>query len=107
MARLISRGLALSALLLTSIAFAAEPSTAPSTNPATSKVKRGALNLKVTASGAFEPIDPFEVRLRFKAYQGDLIVASAAAPGAQVAKDDVILQIEDTQIKRQLGQGET
>src|SRR5262245_47569341 len=74
----------------------------PATTPSTTTVKRGALKLNVSASGAFEPIDPFEVRLRFKAYQGDLYVVSAVAPGAQVAKGDTVLQLDDTQIKRQL-----
>ncbi len=84
------------------------PTTSPTTSPAeTVKVKRGALKLAVTAGGAFEPIDPFEVRLRFKAYQGDLIVVSAVAPGAQVAKGDVVLQLDDRQVKRQLAQAES
>ena len=70
------------------------------------KVKHAALKLTVNAGGAFEPIDPFEVRLRFKSYVGDLIVISAAKPGQQVAKDDIILQIDDKQIQRQLASAE-
>src|SRR4051794_2111652 len=89
-------------------AFASDvPTTAPSTAPAdTVKVKRAALNLSVTAGGAFEPIDPFEVRLRFKLYQGDLIIVSAVKPASQVAKGDIILHIEDKQIQRQLASAE-
>jgi multidrug efflux pump subunit AcrA (membrane-fusion protein) len=93
--------------LLFALCVAAEPATSPSTSPATTAVKRGTLDLTVKASGDFEPIDPFEVRLRPKAYQGDLIVVSAVAPGAEVAKGDVLLELDATQIKRQVAAAES
>ena len=83
------------ALLITSLLSTAnaEPTTAPTTKP-TTVVKRGSLKLNVSAAGAFEPVDPFEVRLRFKAYKGELNIVSAAAIGADVEKGDTILQID-------------
>lgn len=78
----------------------------PTTAPTTYKVKRGTLNLSVTANGAFEPVDPMEIRARPKAYQGDLFVVSAVAPGASVQKDQVILELEQSSLKRQIATAE-
>jgi multidrug efflux pump subunit AcrA (membrane-fusion protein) len=93
--------------LLISVSLASDPATAPSTGPSTTTVKRGTLDLTVKASGWFEPVESFEVRTRPKAYYGDLIVVSSVAPGAQVAKGDVLLELDSTQIKRQIAAAET
>src|SRR5258708_4627231 len=50
---------------------------APASKPAAAEVtpvNRGSLPMKFDAAGYFEPVDPVEVRLRFKAYAGDLTI---------------------------------
>ncbi|MDB5291117.1 MAG: Macrolide-specific efflux protein macA precursor [Phycisphaerales bacterium] len=92
--------------------YAEAPATAPATGPATrpatqptqptSAVHRGALSMVVDVQGSFEPLDPYEVRLRLKAYQGELTINSIAANGAAVKKGDTLLEIDPAVIKRQL-----
>jgi len=94
-------------LLLISQTRASDPASVPSTGPSTTAVKRGTLDLTVKASGWLEPVDPYELRIRPKAYSGDLIIASAVAPGAQVAKGDLLLELDSTQIKRQVAAAES
>src|SRR4051812_14912625 len=93
-------------LSLLALAPATNPSTSPSTAPSTTTVKRGTLNLSVTANGSFEPVDALEVRMRPRAYQGEFVVISAAAPGATVSKDATIIEFEQTSLRRQLTSAE-
>jgi multidrug efflux pump subunit AcrA (membrane-fusion protein) len=108
--KLASRGTVVAMALLCGFqlvaARAEPPATAPATAPATVKVRRGELKLLIETTGTFEPAEPFEVRIRPKAYHGELIVAAAVASGAQVAKGDVILEIDSTSLKRQLATAE-
>lgn len=69
---------------------------------ATHEVKKVSLSSSLDATGTFYPIDPVEVRLRFDAYRGELTIQSAAAHGAQVRQGDVLLQIDPTDLERDL-----
>ena len=76
-------------------------STAPSQQ--TSLVKHGSLSLDIDVQGALDPVDPFEVRLRFKAYAGMTSPSpSIAANGSAVKKGDVLLEIDPAPMKRTL-----
>jgi multidrug efflux pump subunit AcrA (membrane-fusion protein) len=83
---------------------ASTAATAPSSTsaPATTTVKRGSLPMKFDASGYLEPIDPFEVRIRPKAYNGELTIAVIVANGATVKKGETLLEIDPAPMKRQL-----
>ena len=87
---------------------ASAPTTQPATQaaPATSIVKRGSLSITVDAQGAFEPVDAFEVRLRPKAYSGELLINAIAANGADVKKGDVLLEIDQAAMKRMVAASE-
>jgi len=84
------------------------PATQPTTQPApeTSAVKRGSLSITVDAQGAFEPVDAFEVRIRPKAYSGEMLINSIAGNGAVVKKGDVLLEIDQASIKRMVSASE-
>lgn len=69
-------------------------------------VKRGSIDAIVELDGYFEAVDPFEVRVRPEAYQGDLKVLSAAAQGSAVRKGDVLLQLDADQLNKQLASAE-
>ncbi|HWE96574.1 MAG TPA: hypothetical protein VG269_21620 [Tepidisphaeraceae bacterium] len=90
------------------VAPAAGPATHPATQPsvATSTVHRGSLSIVVDAQGSFEPVDPLEVRIRPKAYPGELAINSIIANGAAVKKGDVLLEIDPLVMKRLLAAGE-
>lgn len=107
-------------LLLTSLfslsavagfAHAEGPASAPATQPATTHpatqpaadtttVKRGALSITIDSQGSFEPIDLVEVRIRPKAYNGELTITSVAANGTAVKKGDILLEVDSAPIKR-------
>lgn len=78
--------------------------TAPSAP--TALIKHGALAIAIDAQGAFDPVDDFEVRLRFKAYIGDLTITSIVPNGAAVRKGDVILELDPATLKRTLAAAE-
>jgi multidrug resistance efflux pump len=80
------------------------PKTAPTSAPSTSTqvVKKGRLSLKIDATGTFLPATPVEVRIRPEAYKGELTIVSAAANGASVKRGDTVLQIETTDLSREL-----
>ena len=82
----------------------AASTTAPATRPApdTTVVHRGTLRLSFDADAVFEPVDPFEVRLAFRHYAGELIVRKAVAANATVAKGDVLLALDTDPIDRQI-----
>lgn len=77
-----------------------QPSTQPS--PKTHVVQKGTIRRVIDGEGTFQPIDPFEVRLRPKVYQGELTILSAAAHGATVRSGDVLLQIDPQYLQRDL-----
>jgi HlyD family secretion protein len=80
------------------------PASGPATQstPQTGAVRRGSLSLDVEAQGAFDPVDAFEVRLRPKAYTGELTITAVIPNGATVKKGDVLLQIDPAPMKRTL-----
>lgn len=88
----------------------APPVTQPTTQPAAVQpasqpadnlhaVKKGTIDLDITADGVFQAVDPVEVRLKLKAYNGPLIINSIAAPGQLVKKGDLLLEIETIHLK--------
>ena len=81
-----------------------QPVLAPSPAPRVPTVSahHGALNASVEAQGYFEPVDPLEIRIRPKAYSGDLTITSVVPNGAKVKKGDVVLQIDPVTIDKQL-----
>ena len=95
-------------LLLVSL-LTAQP-TAPATQPdadgETTTVKRGDLSATIDLEGYFEPAEAFEVRVRPKAYQGELVVESAVPQGTLLTKGQNLLTVESTEVKRQLATAE-
>ena len=83
---------------------ATQPTT--TTVPSTTPVKRGDLPLKFEATGYFEAVDPVEIRLRLKAYVGDLTINAIATSGASVKKGDVLLEIDPVPLNKQLASAE-
>src|SRR4051794_36094921 len=96
--------------LTSSFLFAEAPATGPSTVPAREKetltVKRGSINASIDADGYFEAIDPVEVRVRPKQYQGELLILSAAPNGASAKAGESILEIDPKELNRQLAAAE-
>ncbi len=85
------------------VSFAEAPASAPATQPApTSVVKRGSLSLDIEVQGSFDPVDAFEVRLRPKAYIGEMTINAVVANGATVKKGDVLLELDPIPMKRAL-----
>ena len=76
------------------------------TSVSTTKVKRGELPVKFESSGYFEAADPTEIRLRLKAYVGDLTISAIAGNGSAVKKGDVLLEIDPIPLNRQLAVAE-
>jgi len=80
----------------------------PATQPAgqhsqaTQSVHRGTLTIAIDGQAYFEPIDPLEVRMRPRAYAGELTIAQIAPNGAAVKKGDVILEIDPDHAQKQL-----
>lgn len=105
---MLKRSFPLALLLITGVAFADPPATkaADSAKPETVTVARASILGSVAGDGYFEPIDPFEVRIRPEAYQGDLKIVSIIPHGAVVKEGDVLLEIDATDMKRQLGAAE-
>src|SRR5688572_2912896 len=79
-------------------------SAAPTTRPAATvhRVERGTLSFVIEATGTFEPVEPFEVRLRPEAYKGELTVVRVAANGAAVKKGDVLLECDPADLTPEL-----
>ena len=82
------------------------PTSQPAGHDATMSVHRGTLTTAVDAQGYFEPVDALDVRIRPKAYGGELPIASLVENGAAVHKGDVILQIDTTTIDKQIAAAE-
>lgn len=66
------------------------------------KVERGVLVIPIDAEAVLEPAEPQEVRIRPKAYAGELVVVSAAQAGAKVKKGQVVLELDPANITREL-----
>jgi multidrug efflux pump subunit AcrA (membrane-fusion protein) len=83
-------------LFLTSLALAqtTRPTTKPTTEPADYTVKKGTLKLEVSTDTTFQALEPYEVRLKPKAYAGQYVVVSAIPHGATVKKGDTILELD-------------
>jgi HlyD family secretion protein len=71
-------------------------------NEPTISVHRGTAAPDVEAQGYFEPAEPFDVRIRPKAYNGELKIGKIAGDGAAVKKGDVLLEIDPETIDKQL-----
>jgi multidrug resistance efflux pump len=85
----------------------AEPATTPSTQPAspatspspqTVAVTRGSLDLSFDMKTAFEPVDPFEARLKLKRYREELTILKAVDPYSSVKQGQPILQLKTDKI---------
>jgi multidrug efflux pump subunit AcrA (membrane-fusion protein) len=96
----------IAASALAGISYADAPATQPTTQPSTTTVKRGSLSIVVDAQGAFDPVDPYEVRLRFKDYAGELTINTIARNGAAVKKGDVLMELDPAVMKRTLAAAE-
>ena len=90
---------------------ATKPATKRSTSAAaatqpTHKVTRGSISLVLRSLGTLEPVDPFELRLRPEAYKGEMKIVTVVPNGATVKAGDVLLQIDATDITRDLAGAE-
>ena len=99
----------LTGLLLAPLVHA--QSTAPAdeskaTKDETTAVRRGDISTSIDFDGYFEPTEFHEIRLRPKAYQGDLLVASAAASGATVKRGETLLQVDAEELDKQIAAAE-
>jgi len=76
------------------------PTTAPTAadSGAATVVRRGNLNLSLDFKGVFEPVQPFEVRLKPRRYHDDFIITHVVAPGTKVSKGDVLLELDTDKI---------
>lgn len=92
-------------LSLSPFVFAEEPSTAPAA-PETVKVARGSVVAMLTEDGYFEPLTSVEVHVRPQAYSGELKIASIAANGASVKAGDPLLEVDATDLKREIATAE-
>jgi multidrug resistance efflux pump len=72
----------------------------------TTAVRRGDLSTTIELDGYFEPTESYEVRVRPKAYQGELLIAAAPASGASVKKGESLLQIDNEEINKQIAAAE-
>jgi multidrug efflux pump subunit AcrA (membrane-fusion protein) len=83
----------------------ADPATTGSTSTTAKDsylVKRGSVDASIDADGYFEATDPLEIRIRPKAYQGELIILSVAPHGSSVKAGQTILEIDPQEIDRQI-----
>ena len=69
---------------------------------ATAAVRRGDLTTAIDALGYLEAVDPMDVRIRPKAYGGELTITSVTSNGAKVAQGEILLQIDPAPIDRQI-----
>lgn len=93
----------------TSPASATQPAEASNSNDrhdATTVVHRGSLASDIDGQGYFEPDETFDVRIRPKAYAGELKIKAIAPNGAAVKKDDVLLEIDPEAIDKLLAASE-
>lgn len=62
-------------------------------------VKKGKLALDIQAEGMLLPVEPFELKLRMKAYNGPLTIVSIAPAWGKVKAGDVLLELDPTNLK--------
>ncbi len=79
---------------------------AVTTGGKTTLVKRADISTVIDFEGYFEPTESYEVRVRPKSYQGELSIVTVAVPGTAVKKGDSLIQLDSTQIKKQLAAAE-
>ena len=99
----------LTGLLLVSFARAQSTTPADESKGAkdeTTAVKRGDISTSIEFDGYFEPTEFHEVRLRPQAYQGDLLVAAAAASGSTVKRGETLLQVDAEDLEKQIAAAE-
>ncbi len=84
-----------------SIVLADPPASSQATQEAT-VVKKGSIHPRIDVEGYFEPIDALEVRFKPDEFAGDLKIASVAAHGASVRKDDVLIRLDADEIQHQI-----
>lgn len=65
-------------------------------------VERGTLTLSMDAEGTFEAVEPFEVRLKLKAYLGELVITSTVGNGAGVRQGATVLGLDTAELQRQI-----
>ena len=82
---------------------ASKPSSAPAD---TATVKKGNIVATIELDGYLDPIDSLEVRIRPDSYQGELKIKSAAGNGASVKQGDVLLEIDPTNLNKQLAEAD-
>jgi len=84
------------------------PTTAMASQPALAKhtVKSDKLSFLVNGDGTFVPEEPFEVRLKFEAHSGQLIIVHAAGNRAEVKKGDPLLELDPFYINREVTSAE-
>ena len=93
-----SHGACLVAVMTAMLAGAARAQDKPATAPASQPVTKAAN--EVVVEGVLLPVDPFELKLKFKAYTGALPIARVAGQFAVVKAGDSLLEIEPTDFKR-------
>jgi multidrug efflux pump subunit AcrA (membrane-fusion protein) len=97
------RAIALSLLVILALGLVARADGPASTQAKEENVvKKGTIHPRIDAEGYFEPVDPLEVRLRPEAYVGDLKIVEVVAHGASVKNGDVLLRIDEDNIKNQI-----
>jgi HlyD family secretion protein len=102
-------GIVLTVLLMAGASWAGDsPATSSASQPTAdvATVKRGTITAAIDVDGYFDPIDACEVRIRPDSYQGDLKIKSAVAVGASVKQGDVVLEIDQTNINRQIAEAD-
>lgn len=78
--------------------------TQPATQPSASVhvVKKGSLKLTIDSAGTFQPVEPFEVRIRPDQYKGELKIVSAAEHGKPVKKGNILIEFATEDIRRDI-----
>ncbi|MFI5381104.1 MAG: hypothetical protein ACHRHE_17540 [Tepidisphaerales bacterium] len=78
-----------------------KPATAPASQPAAKPAT------EVVVDGMLLPVDPFELKLKFKAYSGALPILQVAGQFAAVKAGDSLLEIDRTEFKRAMASVES
>jgi len=97
-------------LLIAATALAETPATTQSTttsvekddSSATVKVVRGSLPIRIDGEAVFEPVNPYEVRLKPKVFNGEMVIKSVVTAGTRVNTGDVLFEIDDKPIRKEI-----
>jgi len=102
--------LSFAGILLAASFAPAAPATKPSTKPDDAesmvKVVRGSLPLRIDGEGMLEPVDAVEIRLKPKVFTGEMTIKSVVATGTRVKSGDLLLEIDDKPIKKEISTAE-